>query len=571
MRIHTFDTTLRDGTQGEAVSLSVDDKLLIAAKLDEFGIDYIEGGWPGSNPKDKEFFSRARELTLTHAKLTAFGATRLARNPVHQDQSVLALVEANTPVVSVFGKTWDFHVRRALGISLEENLELIADTVRFLKDHGKEVVYDAEHFFDGYVADADYALRTLEAAHTAGADVLCLCDTNGGAQTPRLQEMVAEVRRRFDGVIGIHPHNDSDQAVANALAAIDAGATHVQGCMNGYGERCGNVNLASVIANLELKRGHTTVGRDKLRDLASVCGYIAELANLPLPGERPFVGKSAFAHKGGVHVSAVLKDSATYEHITPELVGNRQRVLVSDLSGRGNIIYKLDQHGLANRLDEPARRALLERIKQMEYEGYELEAAEGTFELLVRQALNPEQRFFEVDAYEVTMRSGADASGRATAMVTLTTDRGSQSAMAAGHGPFNALHECLRSCLATLYPQMTNVRLTDYKVRVIDSYKGTAAKVRVLIGWSDHHRSWSTVGVSDNVIEASWQALVDAIRLELMRIAAPEDQAAADDRDRVSPVDARDRVSPPDVRDRVSSPDARDRVSPPKPIRDPVS
>jgi len=552
MRIQTFDTTLRDGTQGEAVSLSVDDKLLIAARLDAFGIDYIEGGWPGSNPKDKEFFSRARALTLTHAKLTAFGATRLARNPVHQDQSVLALVEAQTPVVSVFGKTWDFHVRRALGISLEENLELIADTVRFLKSHGKEVVYDAEHFFDGYLADAAYALRTLEAAHAAGADVLCLCDTNGGAQTPRLEAAVADVRRRFDGVIGIHPHNDSDQAVANALAAIDAGATHVQGCMNGYGERCGNVNLASVIANLELKRGHTTVGGEKLRELSSVCGYIAELANLPLRSDQPFVGKSAFAHKGGIHVSAVLKDSATYEHVPPELIGNRQRVLVSDLSGRGNISYKLDQHGLAGRLDEPARRALLERIKQLEFEGYELEAAEGTFELLVRQALDPAKRFFEVDAYEVTMRSGAGDGARAAASVSVTTDRGPQSARATGHGPFNALHECLRSCLAARYPKMSEVRLTDYKVRVLDSYKGTAAQVRVLIEWSDHERSWSTVGVSDNVIEASWHALVDAVRLELMR-RAEADGRLSEGQDRVSPADERDRVSPTSAaRDPVS-------------------
>jgi 2-isopropylmalate synthase len=517
MKIQTFDTTLRDGTQGEAVSFSVDDKLLIARKLDEFGIDYIEGGWPGSNPKDKEFFASAKTVTFAHAKLTAFGATRLARNPVEEDQSVLALVEAGTPAVSIFGKTWDFHVRRALGISLEENLVLIADTVRFLKDHGKEVVYDAEHFFDGYHANPDYAVQTLRAAHDAGADVLCLCDTNGGTETPRARDIVAEVRRRFQGVIGIHPHNDSDQAVAIALAAIDAGATHVQGCMNGYGERCGNVNLASVIANLELKLGHTTVGREKLRELTSVCTYIAELANLPLPGERPFVGRSAFAHKGGIHVSAVLKDPATYEHIQPELVGNRQRVLVSDLSGRGNIVYKLDQHGLANRLDESARRDLLERIKQMEYEGYELEAAEGTFELLVRQALNPDLQFFDVESYEVTMRSSAEDNVRATAIVHVKTDRGRQSAQVTGHGPFNALHECLRSCLAAQHPQIADVRLTDYKVRVLDSYKGTAARVRVLIEWSDHQRSWSTVGVSDNVIEASWKALVDAIRLELMR------------------------------------------------------
>ena len=518
MKIFTFDTTLRDGTQGESVSFSVEDKLLITQKLDELGIDYIEGGWPGSNPKDKEFFARASELELKHAKLTAFGSTRFARNPVAEDRNVQALVEAGTPAVAIFGKSWDLHTRRALGITEEENLQLIAETVNYLKQHGKEVVYDAEHFFDGYTANPDFALRTLAAAKQAGADVLSLCDTNGGTVTGRLVEIVAEVRKRFDGVIGIHPHNDSDVAVANAVGAVEAGATHVQGCLNGYGERCGNANLASIIANLELKLGHTTIGRDRLQSLSSVCRFIAELANLPLRNDQPFVGRSAFAHKGGVHVSAVLKDSATYEHVSPEAVGNRQRVLVSDLSGRGNIMYKLKQHGLADRLGEDARRELLERIKQMEYEGYELEAAEGTFELLVREALHPGLHFFEIDSYEVATRSTQPQGAVSTATVTLRAQDGVHSATAGGHGPFNALHLCLRKCLSKLYPQIAEVRLTDYKVRVLDSRKGTAANVRVLIEWSDHRRSWSTVGVSDNVIEASWKALVDAVRLELMRL-----------------------------------------------------
>src|SRR5579883_1791050 len=518
MKIFTFDTTLRDGTQGEAVSFSVDDKLVIAQKLDELGIDYIEGGWPGSNPKDKEFFERARELDFKHARLTAFGATRFAKNTVEEDRNVRALIEAGTPVVSIFGKTWDLHVKRALGISLDENLKLISETVKYLKDHGKEVVYDAEHFFDGYIANPEYALKTLEAAKEGGADVLCLCDTNGGSTTGRIEELVAEVRKRFDGVIGIHTHNDSDMAVANTLAAVEAGATHVQGCMNGYGERCGNANMASILANLELKLGHTTVGPEKLQSLTSVCRFIAEVANLQLRNDQPFVGKSAFAHKGGVHVSAVLKDSATYEHIQPEKVGNRQRVLVSDLSGRGNILYKLKQHGLADRLSEDTRRELLERIKQLEYEGYELEAAEGTFELLVREALRPGVNFFDVDTYEVSTRAAGHGPCISTATVTLHAQDEAHSATASGHGPFHALHVCLRKCLAKLYPQITEVRLTDYKVRVLDSNKGTAANVRVLIEWSDHRRSWSTVGVSDNVIEASWRALVDAIRLELMRL-----------------------------------------------------
>jgi 2-isopropylmalate synthase len=518
MKIFTFDTTLRDGTQGEAVSFSVDDKILIARKLDELGIDYIEGGWPGSNPKDRDFFARANELDLQHAKLTAFGSTRFAKNPVQEDRNVRGLIEANTPVVSIFGKSWDLHVRRALAITEEENLVLISETVKYLKEHGREVVYDAEHFFDGYIHNPDYALKTLEAAQRAGADVLCLCDTNGGTVTGRLVEIIAEVRKRFDGVIGIHTHNDSDSAVANSIAAIEAGATHVQGCMNGYGERCGNANLASIIANLELKLGHTTIGSERLANLSSACRFIAELANLPLRNDQPFVGKSAFAHKGGVHVSAVLKDSLTYEHIAPELVGNRQRVLVSDLSGRGNILYKLKQHGLADRLLEDARRELLERIKQMEYEGYELEAAEGTFELLVWEALHPGLHFFEVDSYEVTTRNAGSAGALSTATVTLRAQDGVHSETATGQGPFHALHVALRKCLSKVYPQITEVRLTDYKVRVLDSRKGTAANVRVLIEWSDHRKSWSTVGVSDNVIEASWKALVDAIRLELMRL-----------------------------------------------------
>jgi len=523
MKIFTFDTTLRDGTQGESISFSVEDKLIIAQKLDELGIDYIEGGWPGSNPKDKEFFERARDLTLHHAKMTAFGSTRFAKNPVEEDRNVNALVEAGTPVVSIFGKTWDLHVKRALGITEEQNLALISETVKYLRDHGKEVVYDAEHFFDGYNANSTYALQTLEAAHQAGAAVLCLCDTNGGTITARLVEIVGEVRKRFDGVIGIHTHNDSDLAVANSIAAVEAGATHVQGCMNGYGERCGNANLASIIANLELKLGHTTIGPEKLASLTSVCRFLAELANLPLRNDQAFVGKSAFAHKGGVHVSAVLKDSATYEHIAPEKVGNRQRVLVSDLSGRGNIMYKLKQHGLADRLGEETRRELLERIKQMEHEGYELEAAEGTFELLVREALHPGVNFFDVESYEVSTRAAGSGASHSTATVTLKAQDGVHSATAPGHGPFHALHVCLRKCLSTLYPQITDVRLTDYKVRVLDSNKGTAANVRVLIEWSDHKRSWSTVGVSDNVIEASWKALVDAIRLELMRLTEKDD------------------------------------------------
>jgi 2-isopropylmalate synthase len=531
MRIHTFDTTLRDGTQGESVSFSVEDKLIIAQKLDELGIDYIEGGWPGSNPKDREFFAKARDLKLEHARLTAFGATRFARHTVETDPSVKELVEAGTPVVSIFGKSWDLHTKRALGISEDENLKIISETVAYIKQHDKEVVYDAEHFFDGYKSNPDFALRTLEAAKNSGADVLCLCDTNGGTITSEIAALTGEVVRRFGGVVGIHTHNDSDLAVANALAAVEEGATHVQGCMNGYGERTGNANLCSIIANLELKMGHTSVGAERLASLSSVARFIAELANLPLRNDQPYVGRSAFAHKGGVHVSAVLKDSSTYEHVAPETVGNRQRVLLSDLSGRGNIFYKLHQHGLANRLSEDARRELLDRVKNMEYLGYEIEAAEGTFELLVREALNPGLQFFEVVSYEVSTRTIGNQDSTSSATVIIRAQDGVHSATATGNGPMNALDLCLRQCLSALYPNISQVRLTDYKVRVLDVKKGTAAKVRVLVEWSDHRRSWATVGVSENVIEASWQALLDAIKLELMRLTEKDDsvQQAVED------------------------------------------
>jgi 2-isopropylmalate synthase len=522
MRIFTFDTTLRDGTQGESVSFSAEDKLLIAEKLDDLGIDYIEGGWPGSNPKDKEFFERARSLQFKHAKLTAFGSTRFARNPVEQDANVRELIAAQTPVVSIFGKTWDFHVRRALGITEDENLDLISDTVAYLKEHGREVVYDAEHFFDGYFANPTYAFMTLEAAKRAGADVLCLCDTNGGTLPSRLAGVVSEVVSRFGGVIGIHTHNDSELAVANTLAAVDAGATHAQGCVNGYGERCGNANMCSILANLELKMGHTTVGGDGIKKLTSIARFVAELANLQLRRDQAFVGPSAFAHKGGIHVSAVMKDSATYEHIPPQSVGNFQRVLLSDLSGRGNVTYKLQQLGLNESLSETARRELLQRIKQLEHLGYDFEAAEGTFELLVHEAAHPEFHPFEVVGYEVTTKlqsgNGDMNETLTTASVTLRVGESVHSSTAAGSGPVHALDVCMRECLASIYPAIRNVHLVDYKVRVLGAKGGTESKVRVLVEWSDHERSWATVGISDNVIDASWHALVDALRLELMRL-----------------------------------------------------
>lgn len=520
MKIFTFDTTLRDGTQGESVSFSVEDKLLIAQKLDELGIDYIEGGWPGSNPKDKEFFARAKDLVLTHSRLTAFGSTRFARNPVEIDSNVRELLNAETPVIAIFGKSWDLHTKRALGISEEENLQLISETVAHLKAHGREVVYDAEHFFDGYASNSAFALRTLEAAQKAGADVLCLCDTNGGTLPSRVAELVDVVRSRFDGVIGIHAHNDSDVAVANTLAAVHSGATHVQGCLNGYGERCGNANLASVIANVELKMGHTAIHAGRLSELTNTARFIAERANLPLRGDQPFVGRSAFAHKGGIHVSAVLKDAATYEHVQPERIGNRQRVLLSDLSGRSNVKYKLEQHKLAEDLDETARKRLLETIKKLEHQGYDFEVAEGNFELLVLEELYPDRRFFTLVGFDVSTKAYGGNRSEAIASIIVNDQGRLRAATGTGQGPFDALHNALRKCLAGHYPRFDKVRLRDYKVRVLDGHKGTAAKVRVLVEWADEERSWTTVGISHDVIQASARAMLDAIRLELLRSAA---------------------------------------------------
>jgi 2-isopropylmalate synthase len=531
MRVLIYDTTLRDGTQGETISFSVDDKLMIAEKLDELGIDYIEGGWPGSNPRDKDFFARAKDLKLKHARLAAFGSTRYPRNTVEADPNVNALLEAETPVVTIFGKSWSLHTERALGVTEEQNLAMISETVGHVKKQGREVIYDAEHFFDGYEASADFALRTLEAAQQAGADILVLCDTNGGTVTNRLAEIFTEVRKRFDGVIGIHTHNDSELAVANTVAAVELGSTHVQGTINGYGERCGNANLCSIIPLLELKLGHTTIGPEQLANLTSTANYVSDMANLALPNDRAFVGRSAFAHKGGIHVSAVLKEVSTYEHVDPETVGNQRRVLVSDLSGRSNISYKLSEKGLDKQLDDAARRELLDRIKHLEFEGYELESAEGTFELLVREVLQPDHFFFELERMSVNDQREGDHRTECRVDMKVRTRDGIHSENVVASGPFDAMAQCLRKCLSQSYPSVADIRLVDYKVRVLEPNRGTAAKVRVLIEWSDHKRSWTTVGVSDDVLEASWNALVDSIRLELLRLAETDkslDKTVAD-------------------------------------------
>ena len=528
MRIAVYDTTLRDGTQGENIAFSVADKLAIAHQLDGIGIDYIEGGWPGSNPRDAEFFARAKtDLELRRARLVAFGSTRHAANPVERDPNVRMLVEAETPVVTVFGKSWNLHTERALRVSEHQNLEMISSTVAYLKELGREVIYDAEHFFDGYRSSRDFAFRTLEAALRAGADCLVLCDTNGGTLTPVLSEIVSDVREHFGGVLGIHTHNDSELAVANAISAVELGATHVQGTMNGYGERCGNCNLIPTICNLELKLGHRVIGRDNVGKLTSFANYVADMANLRLANGSAFVGRSAFAHKGGIHVSAVLRDAVTYEHIEPESVGNVRRVLVSDLSGRSNITFKLQEKGWDDRLTAEARKQVLDRIKQLEFEGYELESADGSFELLIRQALATEKDLFRLRTMDMAIRKRGTDRSECEVIMSVDTPVGVRHATVAASGPFDAMAGALRQCLGGIYPAVAEIRLVDYKVRVLNPGKGTAAKVRVLINWTDHETNWATVGVSDDVLEASWNALRDSVRLELLRLEQPLHEASA--------------------------------------------
>jgi len=528
MRVAIYDTTLRDGTQGENINFSVEDKIRIARKLDDFGIDYIEGGWPGSNPRDRDFFEAAKTLKLKHAKMAAFGSTRHAKNKVEYDENVRLLLESETPVVTIFGKSWNLHTERALRVTEEQNLKMIGSTVAYLKSYGREVIYDAEHFFDGYKSSRDFALKTLDAAAKAGADILVLCDTNGGTLPSEVAEMVADVRKTFGGVIGIHTHNDSEVAVANAIAAIELGCSHVQGTINGYGERCGNSNLVPVIANLQLKLGHECVSDENLKKLTQLANYVADTANLQVPNAQAFVGRSAFAHKGGIHVSAVLRDASTYEHVEPEAVGNKRRVLVSDLSGRANIFYKLEEKGWGEKLNDEARTKLLVRIKEMENDGYELEAAEGSFELLVRETLQPDHFLFDLEKMSVhTEKKGTEQTQHKVEMIVKTRDGGQRWAEESSEGgPFDAMATALRKCLSETYPQVQDVWLIDYKVRVLDANKGTAAKVRVLVTWKDHKDQWTTVGVSDDVLEASWNALCDSLKLELLRLKEADGSSA---------------------------------------------
>lgn len=513
-----YDTTLRDGTQAEDVSFSVEDKVRIVQRLDELGIHYIEGGWPGSNPKDIEFFNEIRGVSLKNSKLVAFGSTCKPGKKAKDDENIKALLEAGTEVVTIFGKSWDLHVKTALQISLEANLELIYDSVAYLKKSFGEVFYDAEHFFDGYRVNPEYALKTLEAAERAGADCLILCDTNGGTLPDSIVTTMANLKESVAAPLGIHAHNDSDTAVANSLLAVKEGAVQVHGTINGYGERCGNANLCSIIPNLKLKMGVECVSDGQMARLRDTARFVNELANLPHSKHQPYVGDSAFAHKGGIHVSAVLKRPETYEHISPEDVGNRQRVLVSDLSGRSNILYKTQEFGLDVSSNDPVIKRIVEKLKTLEHQGFQYEGAEASFELLMQRAMMKKKKYFKLLGFRVIdEKKKENELPYSEATIKLEVNGEVEHTAAEGNGPINALDRALRKALERFYPTLKGVSLIDFKVRVLTAGKGTAAKVRVLVELGDGVDKWGTVGVSENVIEASWQALVDGLEYKLYK------------------------------------------------------
>jgi len=508
---------LRDGAQTEGISFSVEDKIKIVKLLDDFGIHYIEGGWPGSNPKDVEFFNRMRSVQLKNAKLVAFSSTRRPGIAVSEDKNILTLLAAGTPVVSIFGKSWDFHVTDALKISLDENLAMIRETIAYAKQHGKEVVFDAEHFFDGYRANPAYALRCLQVAEEAGADVLCLCDTNGGSLAFQVQDVLKDIAGKFKPPLGIHAHNDSECAVSVSGMAVKCGCTHVQGTINGYGERCGNANLCSIIPIIQLKLKIDCVTQDKLRELTELSRHVAEIANLPQSAHQPFVGRSAFAHKGGIHVSAIMKHPGTYEHVDPVMVGNVRRVTVSELSGISNLVYKAKDYGVDLEKSSPETKALIGQLKRLELEGYQFEEGEASFELLLKRTMGLYKPFFELDKYSIEIIQKTAENFVVKAKMKIKVGQKKYESKAVGDGPINALDAALRKVLEKQYPQIKAVKLTDYKVRVLDSKAGTAARVRVIIESCDDDTCWGTVGVSTNVVEASYLALVDSLEYKLLK------------------------------------------------------
>ncbi len=516
-KIIVYDTTLRDGAQGEGISFSLSAKIRIARCLDEFGIDYVEGGFAASNPKDMEFFAEMKDVRLKHAKLAAFGSTRRANLAVSKDPGLAAILETGAPVAAIFGKSWLLHVKQVLKTTPEENLAMIADSVRYLKKHGKEVIYDAEHFFDGYQDDPGYAMQTLVAAAEAGADALVLCDTNGGRLTSEVSKITATVAQRFpDVALGIHAHNDSELAVANSLAAVEKGATMVQGTINGYGERTGNANLCSIVPILALKMGAELSCGSRLAKLRSVSVLVDEIADQRPLRSRPFVGASAFAHKAGMHVDAVGKASRSFEHIDPAAVGNERRILMSELSGASNVRLKTGEMGLVFQKDSPAVKDILHKLEDMEKNGYQFESADASFKLLVQKVLKKHIPFFELQGFSVVVQK-KDAASKATTVATIKVSVNGQTELTAGEGdgPVDALNSALRKVLRRFYPAIDSVVLEDYHVRILDPETATQATTRVLIDSSDGHERWGTVGVSGNIIEASWEALVDSVEYKL--------------------------------------------------------
>lgn len=516
--IKLYDTTLRDGSQGEDINFSVEDKILIAKKLDEIGIHYIEGGWPGSNPKDMQFFKEIKSVPLFNSKIVAFGSTCRPGTRPDIDPNIRALIEAGTPAVTIFGKSWDLHVTEALNINLKQNLEIIYESIKYLKNYISEVIFDAEHFFDGFKNNPEYSLETLKVAEEAKADWIVLCDTNGGTLPYEIEGIIKEVKNRISTPLGIHVHNDTELAVANSILAVREGVKLVQGTINGYGERCGNANLCSIIPNLKLKMGFNCITDEQLKKMTEVSRFVSELANLPHPKSLPYVGESAFAHKGGVHVSAIRKTPLTYEHIRPELVGNRQRVLISDLSGESNILYKATEFGIDLESKDPVVRKILEQLKQLENEGFQFEGAEGSFELLIKKALKQHKKFFELLGFRVIVEKKEEDSppfSEATIMVRVGDQI--EHTAAIGNGPVNALDNAIRKALEKFYPELKEVKLLDFKVRILSTKDGTGAKTRVLIESGDGKSRWGTVGVSENIIQASWQALVDSIDYKLLK------------------------------------------------------
>ncbi|HHV80834.1 MAG TPA: citramalate synthase [bacterium] len=508
--IYVYDTTLRDGAQREGISFSVEDKLKITTRLDELGVHYIEGGWPGSNPKDAAYFNKAKDLKLKNARIVAFGSTRRTDKVVSEDANIRALLEADTPSIAIFGKSWGLHVTEVLHTTLEENLKLISDSVGYVKSKGKEVIFDAEHFFDGFKENPQYAIATLKVAQEQGADWIVLCDTNGGNLPNFIADCIEEVKKYITAPLGIHAHNDSDLAVANTIVAVQKGATQIQGTINGYGERCGNANLCSCIPIIQLKLNLKCLSDESLKKLFEVSHYVDDIANNPPVDWQPFVGSYAFAHKGGIHVNAILKNPLTYEHINPELVGNRRRILVSELSGKSNILYKIQELGLDIDLSSLNVSNLLEKIKQLEYQGYEFEGAEASFELLVKEMLGIYKPPFEVKGFRVFIDK-IDDKVTCEGTVKINVDGTLEHTASEGNGPVDALDTALRKALTKFFPKISAIKLTDYKVRVLEGSQGTSATVRVLIESTNGKSTWSTVGVSPNILEASYQALVDSL------------------------------------------------------------